>query len=144
MGVDSSTQSTKVEVRDADDGRVVGEARAAHPPTIPPRSEQDPNAWWNAFENARARLPTPDAIAVAAQQHGLVVLDDAGAPLRDAKLWNDTESAADAEWLITQLGGASAWADACGVVPVASITITKLSWLHRTEPDVFTRMAHIL
>ena len=38
-GVDSSTQSTKVVVRRIDDGSVVAEARAAHPPTEPPRSE---------------------------------------------------------------------------------------------------------
>jgi xylulokinase len=148
MGVDSSTQSTKVEVRDADDGRVVAAGRAPHPPTTPPRSEQDPAAWWSAFEAARAqagdRATDVGAIAVAGQQHGLVVLDDAGTPVRPAKLWNDTESAADAAWLVDQLGGPQAWADACGVVPVAAVTITKLSWLHRKEPDAFARFARVL
>ena len=42
LGVDSSTQSTKVEVRDADTGALVAVGRAPHPPTTPPRSEQDP------------------------------------------------------------------------------------------------------
>jgi xylulokinase len=146
MGVDSSTQSTKVEVRDADDGRLIAEGRAPHPPTTPPRSEQDPRTWWDAFEAARAQAGSHDidAIAVAGQQHGLVVLDERGEPLRPAKLWNDTESAPDAAWLIDQLGGPGAWADACGLVPVAAVTITKLSWLHRKEPDVFARMAHVL
>ncbi|MDQ1520281.1 MAG: xylulokinase, partial [Actinomycetota bacterium] len=146
MGVDSSTQSTKVEIRDADDGHVVAEGRAPHPPTTPPRSEQDPNAWWDAFEHARSQTGggPVDAIAVAGQQHGLVVLGAAGEPLRPAKLWNDTESAADAQWLVDQLGGPAAWAAACGVVPVAAITITKLSWLHREHPDVFSRFAHVL
>src|SRR5262249_49672068 len=85
-----------------------------------------------------------DAISVAGQQHGMVVLDDAGAPLRPAKLWNDTESAADAAWLLDQFGGGAAWADAVGVVPVAAITITKLSWLHRKETDVFSRVARVV
>jgi xylulokinase len=30
------------------------------------------------------------------------------------------------------------------VVPVAAVTITKLSWLHRTEPDAFSRIAHVV
>ena len=40
-GVDSSTQSTKVELRDALSGALLGRAMAPHPPTNPPRSEQD-------------------------------------------------------------------------------------------------------
>ncbi len=146
MGVDSSTQSTKVEVRDAATGALVAAGRAPHPATTPPRSEQDPRAWWHAFEAARAEAgdPVVAAVAVAGQQHGMVVLDASGEPVRDAKLWNDTESAADAAWLVEQLGGPQAWADACGVVPVAAVTITKLSWLHRKEPDAFARIAHVL
>ena len=52
LGVDSSTQSTKVEVRDADTGELVAVGRAPHPPTTPPRSEQDPSAWWDALRAA--------------------------------------------------------------------------------------------
>src|SRR2546423_189732 len=142
LGVDSSTQSTKVEVRDADTGALVGEGRAPHPPTTPPRSEQHPDAWWAALESARAGLPAVDAIAVAGQQHGLVALDDRNEVIRPAKLWNDTESAPDAQWLRQQLDDA-AWARACGSVPVASFTITKLSWLHRAEPDAWARLARV-
>ena len=65
--------------------------------------------------------------------------------IRPAKLWNDTESAPDAAWLIDQLpGGRQAWAEACGLVPVASFTITKLSWLHRSEPEAWRRLAHVV
>ena len=43
----------------------------------------------------------------------MVVLDEAGEVIRPAKLWNDTESAPDAGWLIKQLpAGAAAWAAA--------------------------------
>jgi len=81
---------------------------------------------------------------VAAQQHGLVACAADGSPLRPAKLWNDTETAPDAAWLIKQLGGPEAWAEACGTVPVAALTISKLSWLHRSEPEAFEAMAHVL
>ncbi len=146
-GVDSSTSATKVEVRDLDTGAVVGRGAAPHPPTQPPRSEQDPAAWWAAFESAwsQAGAPAVAAISVAGQQHGMVALDEQRDVIRPAKLWNDTESAPDAAWLIDQLaGGRKAWADACGSVPVASFTVTKLSWLHRTEPEAWARLAHVV
>jgi xylulokinase len=75
----------------------------------------------------------------------MVVLDRERRVLRPAKLWNDTESAPDAGWLWKQLpGGAPDWAAAVGSVPVAAFTITKLSWLHRSEPEVWQQLAHVL
>jgi xylulokinase len=147
-GVDSSTSACKVEVRDADSGELVASGRAPHRPTTPPRSEQHPADWWTAFEAACDQAGIggpnrPEALAVAGQQHGLVVLDDAGEVLRPAKLWNDTESAPDATELVDRLG-AGAWAQSCGSVPVSSFTITKLHWLRRTAPDVFGQVAQVL
>jgi xylulokinase len=147
VGVDSSTSACKVQVRDADTGALVASGRAPHPATTPPRSEQDPATWWSAFETAFAQTDVDDitTVSVAAQQHGLVVLDAAGDVLRPAKLWNDTESAPDADALVAELdGGPAAWAAACGSVPVASFTITKLAWLRRCEPDVFARIGAVL
>lgn len=145
-GVDSSTTATKVEVRDLDLGRVVASGSSPHPPTRPPRSEQQPAAWWSAFEAAWQQAGTPDvaAVSVAGQQHGMVALDDHRQVIRPAKLWNDTESAPEAAWLIDRLpGGRRAWAEACGLVPVASFTITKLAWLRRHEPQAWERLAHV-
>jgi xylulokinase len=156
VGVDSSTQSCKVEVRDAENGTLVGRGRASHPATNPPRSEQHPDEWWAALitalgaafaelDRSGARRDDVAGIAIGGQQHGLVALDDTRQTIRPAKLWNDTESAPDAAWLIDHLeGGAGAWAEACGTVPVASLTITKLSWLHRSEPAHWARLAHVL
>src|SRR3954451_3860066 len=112
LGVDSSTQACKVELRDADTGELLAQGRAPHPPTHPPRSEQDPDAWWHALVDAvgQTGVDQVDAISIAGQQHGMVVLDAAGQVIRPAKLWNDTESAPDAEWLIDQLSDAKAWA----------------------------------
>ena len=146
-GIDSSTQATKVEIRDLDSGEVVAAGSRPHPSTTPPRSEQDPQSWWSAFEGAWQDVgaPTVGAISVAGQQHGMVALDSVGVVIRDAKLWNDTETAPDAGWLLKQLpGGAADWAAACGSVPVAAFTIAKLSWLHRSEPDNWARLAHVL
>ncbi|HZA86283.1 MAG TPA: FGGY family carbohydrate kinase, partial [Acidimicrobiales bacterium] len=127
LGVDSSTQSTKLELRDAATGRLEASARAPHPSVSPPRSEQDPETWWDALGLAGARLGRRPvaALAIGGQQHGMVVLDADGSVVRPAKLWNDTESAPDAAVLVERLG-AEAWSRAVGLVPVASYTVTKL------------------
>jgi xylulokinase len=155
-GVDSSTQSTKVEIRDLDTGEIAASGAAGHPAVTPPCSEQDPRSWWDAFELAwdqavgqlPGRLGSGEivAISVGGQQHGMVALDADDHPVHPAKLWNDTESAPDAGWLIGQLGpdGAAAWAEAVGSVPVAAFTATKLSWLHRTHPDRWERVRRVL
>src|SRR5574340_878293 len=96
-GVDASTQSTKVVVFDADTGATVAQGRAPHTVTGSGGArETDPEVWWLALRDAllqTGRAAEIAAISVAGQQHGLVVLDDSGRPLRPAKLWNDTESA---------------------------------------------------
>ena len=146
-GVDSSTQSTKIEIRDLESGELVNSASAPHPSTTPPCSEQDPATWLAAFHSAWQQVGSPpvSAISIAGQQHGMVVLDSNRQTIRPAKLWNDTESAADAAWLAKQLpDGPPAWASAVGSVPVAAFTVTKLSWLHRSEPQHWKRLAHVL
>ena len=110
VGVDSSTSACKVQVRDADTGALVSSGSAPHPATAPPRSEQDPSAWWRALCSLlEEHAADAAALSVAAQQHGMVVLDDDHRVLRPAKLWNDTESAPQAERLVDELG-AEAWA----------------------------------
>ena len=147
-GIDSSTQSTKVEVRRVDDGTVVGTGRASHPSTTPPRSEQDPNAWWSALAAAFAQIdPEVRAgivgVSVAGQQHGLVLVDEAGEPLRPAKLWNDTESAPQTEALVAA-SGADVWVDRCGSVPAPAFTVTKLAWVAEHEPELIDRIDRVM
>jgi xylulokinase len=150
VGVDSSTSACKIQVHDLDTGEIVAVGRASHPATRPPRSEQEPRAWRDAFDTACQQAGVgsefvPAGLSVAAQQHGMVLLGEDGEVLRPAKLWNDTESAPDADALISDLeGGAAAWANACGSVPVPSFTITKLHWMARREPKILARTGSVL
>lgn len=140
-GIDSSTQSCKVVIRDADTGALVREGRAAHPAG----TEVDPAAWWDALLEAAAAaggLADVAAVSVAAQQHGMVALDVDGRVIRPALLWNDTRSAAAATDLIAEFG-ASELAARTGCVPVASFTITKLRWLRDEEPANATEVAAV-
>ncbi|MDT0276578.1 xylulokinase [Blastococcus goldschmidtiae] len=147
-GVDTSTQACKVVVRDADTGALVRSGRAPHPPG----TEVPPRAWEAAFTAAAAQaggLHDVAALAVGGQQHGMVCLDADGEVVRDALLWNDVRSADAAHDLILELGngdeaaGRQAWADAVGVVPVASFTATKLRWLADAEPAHADRTAAV-
>jgi xylulokinase len=134
-GVDSSTQSCTIVVCDADSGEVVRTSRAPHPPG----TEVPAQAWLDAFQEAArdpGLLADVKAMAVGGQQHGMVALDEAGEPVRDALLWNDNRSASDALDLIAELGGPQTWADQVGSVPVASLTVAKVRWLARQEPDL--------
>ncbi len=141
-GVDSSTQATKVLVVDAGTGRVVRSGRAPHPDG----TEVDPEAWWAAYRSATGDglLDDVAAIGVAAQQHGMVALDERGEVVRPALLWNDTRSAGAAGDLVAELGGPRAWASAVGSVPVAAFTISKLRWLAEHEPAAAARTAQVL
>ncbi|MEQ3550124.1 FGGY family carbohydrate kinase [Pseudonocardia nematodicida] len=141
LGVDSSTQSCKVVVRDADTGELVRSGRASHPDG----TEIDPRHWWDALQQAledAGGLDGVEALAVGGQQHGMVCLDGSGAVVRDALLWNDTRSAQAAAEMVDELG-AEGWAEATGVVPVASITLTKLRWLAQNEPENARRTAAV-
>jgi len=147
-GVDSSTQSCKVVIREAESGRLVRHGSARHPGG----TEVDPEAWWSALVealDAAGGLDDVAAVAVGGQQHGLVALDADGVVVRPALLWNDTRSAEAAGQLVAELGdgdveaGARRWAEAVGTVPVASITVAKLRWLADHEPENAQRVAAV-
>lgn len=150
LGVDSSTQACKVEVRTLD-GTLLGRGRFPHPQAFSPCSEQEPAAWWSAFMSAaRAALEASGvdgsavvAIGVDAQCHGLVALDSHDEVIRPAKLWNDTTSARQVAEL-TKLIGAEAWIRSVGSLPTAAFTIGKLAWLAAEEPSHFARLQTVL
>lgn len=145
-GVDSSTQACKVVIRDARTGALAREGRASHPEG----TEVHPDAWWEALGGAASAAGGLDdvaAVSVGGQQHGMVCLDEAGEVVRPALLWNDTRSAGAAADLVAELGGGEIgrqrWAEAVGLVPVASFTVTKLRWLADREPDNARRTAAV-
>ncbi len=79
LGVDSSTQATKVEVRDADDGRLRRDRACAASADDAAAQRAGPGCVvGRARGRGRGRPASRDiaAMSVAGQQHGLVVLDD--------------------------------------------------------------------
>ena len=149
-GVDSSTQSCTVELRDVDTAELLGTGKSPHAATHPPVSEHRPEEWWLAFaralHNALEASGQPasaiDAISVGAQCHGLVLMDEQGDVLRPVKLWNDTTSAVQATAMVDRFG-TEYWIRTVGSVPTAAFTITKLAWVAENEPEHLRRLKHV-
>ncbi|MHA7305588.1 xylulokinase [Arthrobacter sp. TMN-49] len=141
VGIDSSTQSCKVVAVDLATGVRIAEGSAAHPDG----TSIDPQLWTVALQNAwqaagiDALGDRVAAVAVAAQQHGMVAVDGDNVPVHEALLWNDVRSAGEACAMVAEQG-AKFWVDAVNVIPVASFTLTKLAWLARNQPDAAARL----
>lgn len=130
-GVDSSTQSVKIVLRDAATGELIKSASRPHPDG----TEVDPAHWWSALQEVIAEvggLDSFEAIGIAGQQHGMVVLDEDGEVIRPALLWNDTRSSGAAADLNSEFSNIHI---STGSKLVASFTATKLRWLKDFEPE---------
>jgi xylulokinase len=140
-GIDSSTQSCKVSVRDFTTGRLVREGKASHPnATI-----VNPAAWWSALLTAVRRaggLHDVVALSVSGQQHTPVFLDSSGAVVCDSPLWNDTGSHAQMVALNAELGR-DEWIRRTGLPITLSDTVTKLRWLRDVDPGSAARTAAV-
>jgi xylulokinase len=139
-GIDSSTQSVKVVIRDAQTGELIREARGSHPDG----TEVEPGHWWDALQKTlkdAGGLSDVEAISVGGQQHGLVALDSNGEVIRPALLWNDTRSAKQAEELNKEAGGNQKIADATGSVLLAAFTASKVRWVAENEPENAKKIA---
>jgi len=131
-GIDSSTQNTKVLVRNAETGEVVREGRAPHPVG----TECHPDHWWDALMKAVEQaggLEDVSALSVGAQQHGMVALDKDGNVIRDAILWHDTGCAEQVIDLNNELG--DEWVKRTGLPLSVSFTAPKVRWLKDKEPE---------
>ena len=155
IGIDSGTQSTKVLVVDARNGKVLSAASQAYDliPNLPPGAkEQHPHTWRaaaaaairQALKSAKAAAAEVKAIGVSGQQHGFVPLDLNDAVIRPAKLWCDTSTAAECDEIMSRLGGQKATIRAIGNAVLPGFTASKILWLKKYEPKNYRRLATVL
>lgn len=150
LGLDIGTSSVKGVVMDAD-GKVVQTATA--PCTFstprPLWSESDPEGWWSAtVAVCRQVVGTVGAdrissLGLSGQMHGLVMLDQACRVLRPCILWNDQRTAAECAELTARVG-ADRVIRLTGNPVLPGFTAPKLLWVGKHEPEVFSRLAHLL
>lgn len=154
IGIDSGTQGVKVLALSEKTGDILAEASAAHDliETAEGRREQEARWWISALETALdqvLRSPAVDAglvsaIGVSGQQHGMTPLDAQGEVIRPAKLWCDTETAAQCEEMTEALGGVDAVVGMTGNSIAAGFTASKILWLKQNEPEHYDRLATVL
>ena len=151
LGIDAGTQSIKVVVYDADSGSSL--ASASTPlklhQTDSGIAEQRAEWWLKGLGTALAQIAPQlrrqvSAIGVSGQQHGFVPLDATGAPLLAVKLWCDTSTTAECDWLTGQLGGPGACLAATGNLILPGYTASKVLWFRNAYPDLYARMHSIL
>jgi xylulokinase len=145
VGIDVGTTGVKAVAIDAR-GEVVGRAEREYPLSTPRPGwfEQDPDDWVRGSQEALAGVGVqPAAMGLSGQMHGLVALDAADRVLRPAILWNDQRTAAECAEIEQRLGFDRLIA-LTGNRALTGFTAPKLLWLRRHEPDVYSRIAHVL
>lgn len=152
LGIDVSTTATKAILIDLA-GAVRGIGTAALQVSMPHPlwSEQHPADWWNAARTAiRGALASAnasgadiEAVGLTGQMHGAVLLDAGGAVLRPAILWNDQRTAAECDEIRNVIGRERLIAIS-GNDAITGLTAPKLLWVRRHEPEIWSRLAHVL
>jgi xylulokinase len=150
LGLDVSTTATKAVILD-ETGAVRTSAAVEYPFETPhPRwSEQDPNLWWDAAVGAiRTALgdlggDEVEAVGLTGQMHGLVALDAQDRVLRPAILWNDQRTDAECDQIRDAIGR-DRLIRVTGNDALPGFTAPKLLWVRRHEPDVWSRIGHVL
>jgi xylulokinase len=152
IGIDASTTATKAVLIDGS-GTVAGVGTSEYGFDMPRPgwSEQSPDLWWDgAVEAIRSVFAATGAtgedvvaVGLTGQMHGLVLLDQADAVLRPAILWNDQRTAAECV-AIRAAVGPQRLIEITGNDALTGFTAPKLVWVRDHEPDVWSRVAHVL
>jgi xylulokinase len=146
VGLDVGTTGVKA-LAVSPDGEVLARAERGYDLSSPHPgwSEQDPEDWWRAAQDALGALDVPEiaGIGFSGQMHGLVVLDAEDRLLRPAILWNDQRTAAECAEIEDRVGFERLLA-LTGNRALTGFTAPKLLWLARHEPEVYAQIAHAL
>ena len=152
LGLDISTTATKAIL--IDEAGAVASVHSAEYELSNPRplwSEQNPQCWWDAatvsirrvLEDVKGAGDAVKAVGLTGQMHGLVLLDEAGAVLRPAILWNDQRSGAQCDFIRDRIGKTKLVATT-GNDAFAGFTAPKLLWVRDKEPHLFERIRQVL
>jgi xylulokinase len=150
LGIDLGTSAVKA-VLVEEGGAVVAQASAPLEVSRPRPlwSEQDPEAWWRATEQAVAALREREggrfgglrAIGLSGQMHGATLLDADDRVLRPAILWNDGRAGAECRAFEEASPDARRLS---GNRAMPGFTAPKLLWVRGHEPELFARTRRVL
>lgn len=152
LGIDVSTTATKALLMDREGGVVAsGVSTYSYDMPRPMWTEQDPRVWWeatcsavrSALEQSDVSAHEIDAVGLTGQMHGSVLLDQAGAAVRPAILWNDQRTAAECDEIRRRVGRERLIA-ITGNDALTGFTAPKLLWVSNHEPGNWERVSTIL
>jgi xylulokinase len=148
VGIDIGTSSAKGIAIDPETGAVLAGAECPYPVSSPHEGwmEQQPEEWLAATHTVLASLRTGVSeilgIGFSGQMHGLVCLDEHGAVIRPAILWNDQRSAPQCDAL--EAGdGLERLIRLTGNRALPGFTAPKLLWMREHEADEYARIRRI-
>jgi xylulokinase len=153
LGIDIGTGGTRALIVD-EGGRVVATVSEEHRPFSSPRTgwaEQDPADWWRACRDAIRRALAASGAAhesistlgLSGQMHGAVLLDANGEVLRPAIIWCDQRTEEECRWIARTVGDSRLLALTSNPA-LTNFTLTKLLWVRTHEPQIWSRMRHVL
>src|SRR3954454_8466292 len=143
IGIDVGTSAVKV-IAIADDGEVLERREVSYPLSTPQPgwSEQEPDHWWEATEQALDGLTDGVAgIGLSGQMHGLVTLDSADRPISPAILWNDQRTGAECAEIEATIGF-DRLVELTGNRALTGFTAPKIIWVRKHEAEHCARIAH--
>ena len=149
VGLDIGTTSTVAVIMRADGAALASAARPAR--LFSPEAgfaEADPAEWWdNACAVLREAIDAakigPAAICVTGMLPAVVLLDDAGRPLRRSLQQNDARCVRELDELARELDEA-AFLARTGQGVTQQLVAPKLRWIARHEPELFARTRHVV
>lgn len=150
LGIDLGTSSVKVILVDGNQN-LIDQASSALEVSRPQAlwSEQDPEQWWTATNQAVAALRAAKpkefaavkAIGLSGQMHGATLLGRQDKVLRPAILWNDGRSGAECAELERRVPNSR---KITGNIAMPGFTAPKLLWVAKHEPEVFSKVEKVL
>jgi xylulokinase len=155
LGLDLGTSSIKASVVDGSTGELV--ASAQYPDTentiSSPQNgwaEQDPEMWWNCVQQAIQRCNSSgkynpkdiQAVGIAYQMHGLVMVDRDLNALRPSIIWCDSRAVAVGNAAFEAIGEEQCLSHLLN--SPGNFTASKLAWVKQNEPRIYGSVYKIM
>ena len=155
LGIDVGTSSIKVSVVDAIAQTCI--ASAQYPDTESPITslqpgwaEQSPEMWWEHVQKAillvqkNGKFDPKDinAIGIAYQMHGLVLVDKDQQVLRDSIIWCDSRAVAIGDKAFDIIGQEKCLSHLLN--SPGNFTASKLAWVKANEPEIYSKIDKVM
>ncbi|MFN8356214.1 MAG: FGGY family carbohydrate kinase [Spirosomataceae bacterium] len=155
LGLDIGTSSVKACVVDAQTQQVVASAQypdteAAIVAPQPGWAEQDPESWWEYAQKAILRVHASgkynpkdiEAIGIAYQMHGLVLVDAEQQSIRNSIIWCDSRAVGIGEEAFEAIGPEICLAHLLN--SPGNFTASKLAWVMENEPANYEKATKLM